>query len=62
MAATSSTKIKEAFGVIIVGVVLVPIASSFAAAANLTGSTAAVVTILPVLLAVLIVLYVVGLF
>lgn len=62
MAVAGNTKIKEAFGVIIIGVILVPVAASLAASANVTGTTATVVTLLPLLLAILVVVFIVGLF
>jgi hypothetical protein len=62
MAALGGTKIKEAFGVIILAVILVPIADSLAQSANLTSTTRTVVLLLPLLLGLLAVLFIIGVF
>lgn len=62
MASAGSTKIKEAFAVILIGIILIPIVNSLAVQANVTGVALTVVTLLPVLLALVVVIYVVGLF
>lgn len=54
---TGKTKsVVEAFGLIVLAVILIPVASSLASSANLSGSTLTIVTLLPLLMAVIVIL------
>jgi len=61
MASAGATKVKEAFGLVIIGVILAPIAYSMANAANVTGTALVIITVLPTLLLVVVAIHMVGL-
>lgn len=56
MATSKSKSVFEAFAIIVVAVILIPIANQLAVDANLTGTLGTIVTLLPVLLALVVVI------
>lgn len=56
MAESKTKSVIEAFGLVILAVILIPVASQLADGANLTGATKTIVTLLPLLVAVIVIL------
>lgn len=56
MATSKSKQVFEAFAIIVVAVILIPIANQLAVDSNLTGTLGTIVTLLPVLLALVVVI------
>jgi hypothetical protein len=56
MAESKTKMITEAFGMVILAVILIPIANQLASDSNLTGATKTIVTLLPLLVAVIVIL------